>query len=149
VKLHCIFSHDALSFAFWAMQPVSTMTTTEQRSDRHGRSKLRTGVAGSSNSFALSLLGGLLFLLPLSFVLSPALFFSAAALARSIANRGAARQLKRLGQVALATAIAGLCVYAVFLAAWTLRAPDMGARLLAVSALLLFVPLFLWSLFRK
>lgn len=100
-------------------------------------------------SFALSLLGGLLFLLPLSFVLSPALFFSAAALARPIADRGAARQLKRLGRVALATAIAGLFMYAVFLAAWTLRAPEIGARLLAVSALLLFVPLSLWSLWRK
>lgn len=100
-------------------------------------------------SFGLSLFGGLLFLLSLYFVLTPALFFSAAALARPIAHRGTARQLKRLGQVALATAIAGLSLYAVFLVAWTLRSPETGARLLALSALLLLVPLPFWSLWRK
>ena len=100
-------------------------------------------------SLALSLFGGLLFLLSLSLVLSPTLFFSAAAFAWPITRRGAARQLKRLGQVALATAIAGLCTYALFLVAWTLRAPELGARLLALSALLLLVPLLLWSSWRK
>jgi hypothetical protein len=102
-----------------------------------------------SCSFALSLLGGLLFFLSLYFVMSPALFVSAAALAQTVTQRAAARQLKRLGQVALATAIAGLCIDVVFVAAWTLRAPEMGVRLLAISALLLFVPLSLWGLWRK
>lgn len=100
-------------------------------------------------SFALSLFGGLLLLLSLYFVLSPALFFSAAALVRPITRRGAAPQLKRLGHVALATAIAGLSLCAVFLVGWTLRAPETGARLLAVSALVLLVPLSFWGLWRK
>jgi hypothetical protein len=77
------------------------------------------------------------------------LFFSAAALVWPISQKEAARQLKRLGQVALAIAMAGLGVYAVFVVQWTLRAPEIGARLLALSAFLVLIPLSLRSLWRR